>query len=196
MKTAFALFLIMALMVSGCGVNKGYVQEQIKQSESRTGAQMATLRDKTDGNATQIQNLQSLATQLSDKTDMALNQAKGFETYQVIWSGEISYDFDSWDVNATAEQILMEAGEKMEEFPGSVVEFAGHTDRTGSAKYNAMLGEQRAKAGKTFLADRFGISLYRMFTVSFGENKPVAMPDERHAASKNRRVSIKIWANQ
>ena len=42
-----------------------------------------------------------------------------------------------------------------------------------------MLGEQRAAAAKGYLADKFGISLYRMFTISFGKDKPVAMPDQR-----------------
>jgi outer membrane protein OmpA-like peptidoglycan-associated protein len=32
-----------------------------------------------------------------------------------------------------------------------------------------------------------------MFTVSHGEDKPVAMPDEKDANQKNRRVVLKLW---
>jgi peptidoglycan-associated lipoprotein len=190
------MLVALAALLAGCGASKSFVQDQIKESESRTGAQIATLRDKTDANAAEVARLQQLATELSGKADMALNEAKGFETYQIIWSGEIGFDFDSWEITGAAEAILMEAGEKMEEVPGSVIEFIGHTDRTGSAKYNLMLGEKRAEAAKRFLAERFGVSLYRMFTVSYGEDKPIAMPDEKNAASRNRRVSLKIWGNQ
>ena len=192
---SLTLCVALALLVAGCGVNKAFVEEQIVQSEGRTAAQLATVRDKTDTNAAEVAKLKTLASELSTKTDLAINQAKGFENYQIIWSGVINFDFDSWDVTATAEQILTEAGQKLEQHGSSLLEIEGHTDGTGSARYNLMLGEKRAAAAKRFLAERFGISLYRMFVMSYGKTKPVSMPDERGAASKNRRVTLKIWGN-
>lgn len=192
---SLTLCVALALLVAGCGVNKTFVEEQIAQSEGRTAAQVAKVLDKADANAAEVAKLKTLASELSTKTDMAINQAKGFENYQIIWSGVINFDFDSWDVTATAEQILTEAGQKLEQHGGSLLEIEGHTDGTGSIKYNLMLGEKRADAAKRFLAERFGISLYRMFVMSYGKTKPVSMPDERDAASKNRRVTLKIWGN-
>lgn len=192
--TGLTLLLLM-IVVIGCGVNKDYVQQQIAESESRTNSQIGTLRDKTDGNATEISKLQSLSQQLSEKADLAINKAKGFENYQILWQGEVNFDFDSYEINATAEQILMEAGEKLEQNPGSVIEIVGHTDGTGSGQYNLMLGQHRAESAKLFLADRFGISLYRMFILSYGEKKPIALPSETQANSKNRRVNLTIWGN-
>jgi outer membrane protein OmpA-like peptidoglycan-associated protein len=193
MKMTGIVVAALALLAAGCGVNKDFVQEQINQSEARTDSKITALKDKTDTNAGEIAKLQSLAKQLSDKTDMAINQAKGFENYQIIWSGVINFDFDSYEINEGAAAILNEAGQKMEEHPSSVIEIAGHTDRTGSSKYNLLLGEKRSNAAKRFLFERFGISLYRLFIISHGEEKPVAMPDERNAASKNRRVTLKVW---
>ncbi|UCE25066.1 MAG: OmpA family protein [Candidatus Zixiibacteriota bacterium] len=187
----FALLLSLAFM--GCGASKGYVAEQIAASEAKTGAEIASVSDKTDTNAAELARLQSLAAQIEEKADLAINKAKGFENYQIIWQGVINFDFDSYLITAEAEQFLTEAGEKMEEYPGSIIEMAGHTDRTGPAKYNHLLGQQRADAAKRFLTSRFGISLYRMFTVSFGEDKPIAMPDEQNASSTNRRVALTIW---
>ena len=192
-RTTGIVVVALALLAAGCGVNKDFVQEQISQSEARTDSKIAAVQDKTDANANELAKLQSLAKQLSEKTDMAINQAKGFENYQIIWSGVINFDFDSYEITDAAADILTEAGQKMEEHPGSVIEIAGHTDRTGSSKYNLFLGEKRSNAAKRFLADRFGISLYRLFIISHGEEKPVAMPDERNAASKNRRVTLKVW---
>jgi peptidoglycan-associated lipoprotein len=196
MKTKAVIVILGALLLfTGCGVNKDYVAQQISDSEARTGSQLKAVSDKTDTNASEITKLRSLSAQLSEKTDMAINEAKGFETYQVIWQGEINFGFDSYDVNANAEQVLIEAGEKMEQHPSSVVEVAGYTDRTGSSKYNLLLGEKRANSAKRFLADRFGISLYRMFVISYGEDKPLVMDNEQQESSKNRRVAIKIWGN-
>ena len=140
MKKLTVALLALTLMFVGCGVNKDYVAQQIQDSEARTGSEIGSLRDKTDGNASEITKLRSLATELDAKADMAINKAKGFENYQVIWQGEINFDFDKADVNAAAEQILNEAGDKMEQNPGSVIEIVGHTDKTGSANYNLMLG--------------------------------------------------------
>ena len=195
MKRIALLMCLLVLLVAGCGVNKQFVDEQISASESRTSAQVATLKDKTDANAAEVAKLRTLAGELSTKTDLAINQAKGFENYQIIWSGVINFDFDSWNVTANGEQILGEAGVKLEQYPHSLIEIEGHTDGTGSSKYNMMLGEQRANAAKSFLAERFGVSLYRMFVISFGKTKPASMSDEREAASKNRRVTLKVWGN-
>lgn len=193
MKTLLVAVALLAIVIGGCGVNKEYVQEQIQASEGRTAAQISAVKGTADANKAEVDKLKALAEELSTKTDMALNRAKGFENYQIIWQGEVNFKFDSWEVTDVAQATLMEAGETMEKNPASIIEVAGHTDRTGSSKYNLLLGDKRAAAAKRFLADQFGISLYRMFTISYGEDKPVAMPDEKNAASKNRRVTLKIW---
>lgn len=189
--TLFGLFAL--LLVSGCGVNKQYVSDQIALSETKTGTQMQSLQEKTDANAAELAKLQQLALQLGEKTDMAINKASGFEKYQVIWTGEIRFPFDSYEIDGIAAATLDEAGAKMEQVPHSLVELVGYTDKTGNASYNLVLGEKRSNAARRYLSDKFGVSLYRMFTNSFGEEKPVALPDQRNAASKNRRVTLTIW---
>jgi len=196
MKTGLMLgLLIVAIMAAGCGVNKDYVAGEIAASEARTTTELGQVRDKTDLNATEITRLQGLATALDEKADLAINRASGFENYQIIWSGKISFDFDNYNINDVAASILDEAGMKLEEVPHSLIEIVGHTDQTGSAKYNILLGEKRSNAAKRYLADKFGTSLYRMFIVSYGEEKPVALPDERNASSLNRRVTLSIWGS-
>ncbi|MDF1545073.1 MAG: OmpA family protein [bacterium] len=194
-STYMVVGILMLALIAGCGVNKDYVAQQIADSEGRTDSKISGLRDKTDANASEIARLQSLAQQLSDKTDMAINEAKGFENYQVIWSGEIKFDFDATELNESAAATMMEAGEAMEKNAGSIIEIAGHTDRTGAAKYNYMLGQERAQSAKRYLNDKFGFSLYRMFVISYGESRPLALPDETKAASQNRRVTLKVWGN-
>ncbi len=192
MRSLLIFALILPLVFAGCAT-KGYVAEQIAASEAKTSADLSAISEKTDANATDITALQALAREISDKADEAINKAKGYENYQIIWQGEINFDFDEYLITATAEGILNEAGEKMEEVPGSILMVAGHTDRTGTTKYNHLLGQYRADAAKRYLASRFGISLYRMFTISYGEDKPVAMPDEQNASSRNRRVTLTVW---
>ena len=192
MKTVVVIAL--ALLVSaGCGVKKDYVSQQIAESESRTNTKLGSLDAQSGATAAELARLQQLTSELGKKTDMALNKASGFENYQVIWSGEINFSFDSWEIDNVAEQILNEAGQKMQTVKNSLLEVAGHTDATGPSQYNFTLGERRADAAKLFLNDHFGISLYRMYTISYWKSKPIAMPDQKQAGSKNRRVTVKLW---
>ena len=193
MKIAkFFVLLAGVALIAGCA-SKGYVEEQIRASESRTSAQLTDVSGKTSSIETDIEQLKALSRELSGKTEIALNQAKGFENYQIIWEGEVNFDFDSYDIKPVAEQTLMDAGQKLEQNPRSLVELVGYTDKTGSNNYNLLLGEKRAESVRRFLADRFGISLYRMFTLSYGKSKQMQLPDQSDAASKQRRVMIRVW---
>ena len=193
MKLKLTLFLLLAVMIAGCGVKSDYVAQQIAESEQRIGSRVDAVDSKATANSNDLTNLKALAAELESKTDMALNEAKGFENYQVIWEGTINFDYDSYEIDDVAAQILDEAGQKMGQYGKSLLEVVGHTDGTGSKKYNLLLGEKRSNSAKRYLADNYGISLYRMFVLSYGESKPIALPDEQHAASRNRRVHLKIW---
>ncbi len=195
MKKSLTLLVIMLAgvgLLTGCAT-KGTVEQEVADAEARLSAKYDQLNTEVAENNQQLQNLMKAQEEMQGRVDKAINEMAGFESYTVIWSGEINFAFDSYEISTNAEQILMEAGEALERNPKAIAEFEGHTDRTGSSNYNIQLGEERAKAAKRFLTERFGISLFRLFTVSHGERKPVAMADENQAASKNRRVSIKIW---
>ena len=194
MKHTLLALLTVSLLVAGCGANKKYVDAQVAAAEERATGRLSAVSSKTDENSEQLVRLQSLATELNRKTDMAINQAAGFEKYQVIWQGELNFGFDKYDVDPEAQAILDEAGRQMTAHPQSIAEIAGHTDRTGSREYNYVLGERRANAVRRYLGDKFSVGLFRMFTVSHGRDKADQLPDQRYAGAKNRRVTISIWA--
>lgn len=187
------ILLSVIVLVAGCGASKNYVDEQIRNSEARTSAQLGDVEGKASATSLDLQKLQALQNDLEAKADMALNQSQGFENYRIIWEGEVNFDFDSDQITSAAEQTLMDAGQKLETSSESLVELVGHTDNTGSNAYNLALGERRSESVRRFLADRFGISLYRMFTLSYGEDKAAAMSDEPNSASRNRRVTVRVW---
>ncbi len=191
-KRLIILLSVIAL-IAGCGASKNYVDEQIRNSEARTSAQVGDVEGMASTTSLDLQKLQALQSDLEAKAEMALNQAQGFENYQIIWEGEVNFDFDSDEITSAAEQTLMDAGQKMESSAESLVELVGHTDNTGSNAYNLELGGRRSESVRRFLADRFGISLYRMFTLSYGEEKAAAMSDEPNSASRNRRVKLIVW---
>ena len=192
LKMFGVLLMAAVLLIAGCA-SKGYVDQRVAEAQAQSDAQINELKAKAALNADDIKKLQTLSDQLSTKTEMALNEAKGFENYQVIWEGTVNFDYDSFELTQVAKEKLEELGTKMIDHPRSLLEIEGHTDKSGSAKYNLELGQKRSDAVKKFMIDQYGIALYRMFTASHGETKPVAMPDEKNAFTKNRRVVMKLW---
>jgi len=194
MKLKFLLLLtvVAAFLIAGCA-SKGYVDTKIAEMQTKVESDVNKTQAQTTLNADEIKKLQEATVELSKKTDMALNQAKGFESYQVIWEGVVNFGFDSFELNEVAKETLEGLGKKMVENPRSLLEVAGHTDTRGSDNYNILLGMKRAESVKLYLTDQYAVALYRMFTISYGKTKPVALPDERDANARNRRVVLKLW---
>ena len=153
-----ALFVLAQL--TGCGASKAYVDQAVANENARAQAAEANLEGNIETNKSALERLQSLTTQLEKKTDMAINEAKGFETYQVIWEGEIFFEFNSYDLTVSAKEIMDQAGDKMVVNRSAVMEVAGYADPTGAASYNMDLGMKRASNAKYYLVDNFGVNLY------------------------------------
>jgi outer membrane protein OmpA-like peptidoglycan-associated protein len=68
----------------------------------------------------------------------------------------------------------------------------GHTDSTGSNKYNDELSYDRAVEYAMHLVAKNGIDPNRVFVKGFGEEKPIAPNDQVEGRSQNRRVELLI----
>jgi peptidoglycan-associated lipoprotein len=189
------IMMVMAIIatVTGCGASKDYVDKSLADERARNQAAVGELKNDVSANKADIDRVQSLVSQLEQKTAQAVNQAKGFENYQVLWEGEIFFAFNSTEIRPDAQQILDEGAKKMTEIKNSIMEISGYTDPTGSVGYNLDLGNKRASAAKYYLVDAYGINLFRIFMVSFGDKKSVAMADGKISYSKQRRVQLRLW---
>ena len=65
----------------------------------------------------------------------------------------------------------------------------GHADERGTREYNLALGERRVQAVER-MVKALGLTADRIKTVSYGEEKPVAMDHNEGAWALNRRVEI------
>ncbi|MFH1701578.1 MAG: OmpA family protein [Candidatus Zixiibacteriota bacterium] len=189
-----AMGIVALMLLSGCGASKTYVDEAVAMEKDRSEASVKSAEAKITENKATLEQLQSLTRQLESKTDMAINEAKGFESYKVVWEGEIFFDFNSAELTVAAQEIIDQAGDKMTGDRKSVMEIAGYTDPTGSAAYNTELGSKRSAAAKYYLVDNYGVNLYRIFTVSHGENKAVQSGDGGVSYAKQRKVKLTLWA--
>jgi outer membrane protein OmpA-like peptidoglycan-associated protein len=95
-------------------------------------------------------------------------------------------------LSAKTKATLKSAFAAWQQQPGSFIELTGHTDALGPEEDNDSLSEQRLQAVKQSLI-AMGIPEGDMFSVAFGELKPVASNDRATGRHKNRRVDIRLY---
>ena len=76
--------------------------------------------------------------------------------------------------------------------PNVYVFIEGHTDERGPQAYNMALGSRRANAVRNLLVED-GISPDRLFTISYGKERPVILEQHEEGWAKNRRDEFKIY---
>lgn len=119
-------------------------------------------------------------------------EAAAREAAQWVFVNEhVHFAFGSSLLSDQARQILNGKAGYLRTNPGIKVTVEGHCDDRGTNAYNVALGERRAESVKTFLVD-LGIGTNRLNTVSFGEERPVAMGHNETSWAKNRRAQFVI----
>lgn len=99
------------------------------------------------------------------------------------------FPFDSGEVSPADRQILAAHADYLSRHPEVSVVVEGHADERGSREYNLALGERRAN-GVGRLLTLGGVANSQMQTVSFGEERPVAIGHSEDAWGVNRRVEL------
>ena len=72
------------------------------------------------------------------------------------------------------------------------LEIEGHTDATGSARFNSQLALRRAESVRRYLHEHHRLPLHRINLISYGEEKPVAPNDTLEGRAHNRRVVVRV----
>jgi outer membrane protein OmpA-like peptidoglycan-associated protein len=132
-----------------------------------------------------------------DEIDICAGTPKGVKVDERgCWTLEQTYlfDFDKAEVKSVFFPLLDHIAKIMKDNPKMTVELEGHTDSTGTEKYNQGLSERRAKAIQNALIKRTMADAKRLKAVGYGESKPIMTNDTKEGRAKNRRVDLKsIW---
>jgi peptidoglycan-associated lipoprotein len=103
----------------------------------------------------------------------------------------IHFDFDRYDIRPADEAILQGIAAWLENRDDVKVLVEGHCDERGTNEYNMALGEQRALAARRYLVG-LGIDSDRLHTISYGEERPIALGHNEEAWAQNRRAHFAV----
>ena len=115
------------------------------------------------------------------KKDNILIRAQGF----YFASGQSEIDSRNF-------ALLQKIASAIAEYPNANIVVTGHTDANGYHATNLKLSKLRADKVMKFLNEVGGISLERITSEGFGEQKPVASNETIDGRTENRRVEILI----
>ena len=137
-----------------------------------------------------------------DKQQAELERVEGIEVERtaddeinVTIKNDILYDVNSSSLRSGSRDTLDEMADVFTKYPDTMIELAGHADSTGTLEHNQLLSAQRAQSVGNYLV-RQGVSSSRIDTVGYGESDPRESNDTAEGRQLNRRVEIKIKAEQ
>ncbi|RLC45794.1 MAG: peptidoglycan-associated lipoprotein Pal [Candidatus Coatesbacteria bacterium] len=167
------LFLILVCF-GGCGPK---VREQAARDLKKEAQAQPTQR------ATERPQQQEAEPTAAAQSETTAGESMNFE--------DIHFEFDRSNLNMTARQVLNRIAFIMFDHPELSILIEGHCDERGSNEYNLALGERRAEAAKDYLID-MGIEPHRIRTISYGEERPLALGHNEAAWAVNRRAHFAI----
>ena len=101
----------------------------------------------------------------------------------------VYFEYDQSDVLPQFNDVLAAHGQYLSTNANAQIRLEGHADERGTREYNIGLGERRAQSVRRILMLQ-GASAEQLSTVSYGEERPVALGSDEEAYSLNRRVEI------
>jgi peptidoglycan-associated lipoprotein len=176
----FALVMILFAMFFTVSCAKQVVQTE---PVSTTQPEVSTASDRPAEAAEQAKQLQEDRL----RAEAAASEAAGM----AFVNENIPFSFDSSVLSDQAQQILNSKADYLRANSGVTVTVEGHCDERGTEAYNVALGERRAESVKNFLVD-LGISANRLKTISYGEERPIAMGQDEASWAKNRRAQFMV----
>ena len=104
---------------------------------------------------------------------------------------DIHFEYDRDNLDSQTKTILRSNSEWLQQNRNARVEIQGHADERGSNNYNLGLGERRALQTKKYLIS-LGVDESRLYTISYGEEKPFCFQSNENCWWENRRAHFTV----
>ncbi|MFO7750188.1 MAG: peptidoglycan-associated lipoprotein Pal [Desulfobacteraceae bacterium] len=103
----------------------------------------------------------------------------------------VYFDFDKSNIRDDQQPRIEGNAEFIKSNSDLKISIQGNCDERGTNEYNIALGERRAQAAKKYLVN-LGVDADKLYTVSFGEERPLLLGHDEYSWSQNRRDDFVI----
>lgn len=177
-----ALVLAFGLVTAtGCARKQAAIQPEFGDGGTRAGTQASNIANR-DGEFDDTE-LPDIASQgaMRDRDLLA----------KIDELGPVYFDYDSAALRSDAQVELDRHAAYLRAHAGLRIQIEGHCDERGTLEYNLALGERRAQAVRKYLVSQ-GISADRLYTISYGEERPAVLGHDESAWRWNRRAEFRV----
>jgi len=102
---------------------------------------------------------------------------------------DVFFGYDQWILSDAGMEALNLDAQWLKDHPGAVMKVEGHCDERGTADYNIVLGDKRAKAARTYLIES-GVAPKQVAIVSYGKARPFCSEATESCYQQNRRGHV------
>lgn len=177
-----AAVVLMAALVSACSSNAAKEEAAAQAAADRAAAEQAAAAEAAAAEQRAAEKQKAMMAEKREEKRRLMDAASAV--------GSVFYfDYDSSSLSDDA-RAAIDAHVALMMADGGNVRLEGHTDERGTREYNLALGERRANAVRDYMVAS-GVPGYRIETISYGEENPIAYGSGESSWSKNRRVEIK-----
>ena len=134
------------------------------------------------------------ADQGMEEADLGAGEFKAIDPNDPVLSAvfkNVLFSYDEFSLTPQARTILDGIAAWMKSNPKKLLLVEGHCDERGTNEYNLALGDRRANSIKTYLV-QLGVDSARIYTISYGKERPLVAGNSEAAWAKNRRGEFKL----
>jgi len=102
---------------------------------------------------------------------------------------DVFFGYDQWSLSDAGMEALNGDAQWLKDHPGAVMKVEGHCDERGTADYNIVLGDKRAKAARSYLVES-GVAPKQVAIVSYGKARPFCTDPAESCYQQNRRGHV------
>lgn len=136
-----------------------------------------------------------------DNVDRCLDTPAGVavDAYGCTRQGSITlegvgFELNSANLTQASQSVLDVVAADLKKYPRLSIELQGHTDSSGSDRYNLELSQKRADSVRNYLLAQ-GIASSQLTAKGYGESQPVADNTTNEGRAANRRVVMSVVSN-
>lgn len=127
---------------------------------------------------------------INDDVDKCLNTPPGVKVNAFgCWVIKVHFDFDKWNIKSGDYRELNDFVATLKRYTDLDILIEGHTDNIGSAAYNRILSQKRARAVLEYLV-KHGIGRSRLSAIGYGAARPLVPNTSKANRAINRRVQL------
>jgi peptidoglycan-associated lipoprotein len=182
------IFAFSAMFLISCCAKKQVVKEemQVAPKEEVAKVEEPAVEEEKAVEAAEETKIESLG-EIDEAKALKERSSAKFEAESVY------FDFDKSFIRPEYRPTLEAKADFLKAYQNVKIKIEGNCDERGTNEYNLALGDSRAKSAEAFLVS-LGISSDRIETISYGEERPLALGHNEESWSQNRRDDFIIMS--